>query len=95
MSKFLLACVERASGQNIAPKSKTEHVSTKETQKKIQENVVNFTSHLVKALPDLLATFANVDIIAQLVQIPQYFSLDVYAEYGLEEVHTHFSFFTF
>jgi hypothetical protein len=86
LAKFMNACVKRAIGLEIVPKAKTDPTH-KDSQETIEDNIVNLTTHFAPILPKLLDKFSmEADIICELVQIPQCFSLDVYATYGFEKV---------
>lgn len=86
LAKFMNVCAKRALGNQIVPKTKTDP-SHRDSQETLEENMVSLTTHFATVLPKLLDKFVEEDIIAELVQIPQYFSLDVYATYGFEEVY--------
>lgn len=85
LAKFMNVCAKRALGIQIVPKNKSDP-SHKDSQEIMEENIISLTSHFAEVLPKLLDKFIEEDIIVELVQIPQCFSLDVYDTYGFEEV---------
>lgn len=86
LSKFVTACVKRAAGEEIVPRTKSEPAH-KDTVAQQEQNLQALTSHFIPALPKLLNKFSeNSEIIAHLAQIPQYFMLDIYAKFNLDKV---------
>jgi hypothetical protein len=86
LAKFMNACAKRAVGTELIPRAKTDPSHT-DSLATIEENIVNLTSHFAPLLPKLLDKFSmETDVVAELVQIAQCFSLDVYAAYGFEQV---------
>lgn len=84
--KILAACVKKASGADIVPKMKTDPI--KKDPISPDEHKTNLTVSLAVVLPGLLEQVsAESDLIAALVEIPQYFQIQIYTDHGLEEVH--------
>ncbi len=81
--KLINVCIQRASGKSICPK--TRHESADKNPKKgkatLLANQENLTKHFIKVLPQLLQKFkTEKELVEELVEIPQYFLLDIYSQ---------------
>jgi hypothetical protein len=86
LSKFMTACIKRAAGEEIVPRTKSEPAH-RDTPAVREQNLNNISIHFVPLLPKLINKFSeNEEIISHLAQIPQYFLLDVYSKFELGDV---------
>lgn len=85
--RILNCSVKKACGEKIVPKTKADP-DHKDKKEAIQENKSKLSEHLVKALPQVLQKFkADKEKTADLVEIPQYFDLEVYSTFRLTTQH--------
>lgn len=86
LAKLLTACVKRAAGEDIVPRTKSEPAH-RDSVTQQEQNLQALTSHFIPVLPKLLNKFSeNSEIVSHLAEIPQYFLLDVYAKFNLDKV---------
>lgn len=86
----MIACIKRAAGEEIVPRTKSDPI-LKDTAAQQTEILQGLTTHFIPVLPKLLNKFSeSPEIVPHLAQIPQYFLLDVYAQFNLGKVLSEF-----
>jgi len=85
LASLVNACVKKASGLSICPKEKSDPDATIKSKEK-SSNQRKFSKQFAKRLPELLEKCnTEPDQIEELVELPQYFELDVYRTHHYEK----------
>ncbi|KAL6056220.1 Cohesin subunit SA-2 [Balamuthia mandrillaris] len=85
LARVINVCVKKACGHSICPKD-VRAPDSKAKESEAKKNATSMTEFFAKALPQLLSKYQSEALkVEELVELPQYFDLEVYRTHHLEK----------